>query len=75
MCQRMEPRRQRGHRVAVAHPGLQLPIEILEQWARRVVHDQLSLTELLFLERLDFAAELVGQELQPITNAQHWNIR
>ncbi len=66
----MEARRQGSHGVAVAHPGLELVGQAVEQRAGSVVHQQAGVPKLLLVEPLDLAAELVREQLQAIADAQ-----
>ena len=70
----MKTRRHLGDGVTVAHPDGQLAMEAVEQRARLADRDERR-TVLVGAAGVDLAAEMMGDQLHPVADAQHGNAR
>ena len=70
--ERVEARRQLGDMVAVAHPHRKLAVEAFEQ-AVRLADREKGGAVLAGRARVDLAAEVMGDQLHSVADAQHRN--
>src|SRR3954447_22230043 len=58
----------------MAHPNVEFLGQTLKEATRDVENFQARVTKLAIRRRFDVAAELAGENLEPVTNAERWTI-